>query len=128
MFFYAQVWACIHKTCTSNVLVWLQSRPRLLFRIGHCAIHCSLSRKYLSDSKEKISDSEFFLSGNTIKAYKRQNLKLSYWLSQTDGLWYPLASPLFCSAQLYYASSFQSSSSHYKLFPKFKRAFTDEVT
>ena len=36
------------------------------------AIQCSLSRKYLSDSKEKISDSEFFLSGNTIKAYKRQ--------------------------------------------------------
>ena len=36
------------------------------------AIQCSLSRKYLSDSKEKISDSEFFLFGNTIKAYKRQ--------------------------------------------------------
>ena len=36
------------------------------------ATQCSLSRKYLSDSKDKISDSEVFLSGHNIKAYKRQ--------------------------------------------------------
>ena len=36
------------------------------------ATQCSLSRKYLSDSKDKISDSEVFHSGHNIKAYKRQ--------------------------------------------------------
>ena len=59
------------------------------------ATQCSLSRKYLSDSKNKISDSGVFCSGHNIKAYKRQKNVVTDCLKLTG---FGIRSPVLCFA------------------------------